>query len=151
MVMKPPSLKWTEEGIGIQSIVNWLGFRDLNRKAVIWLLYHKWNKADVFRQLLEETRLVEKVGISKQKTRDKIANMVALYKKWREKAGHYGWGLENFNHNHVGENTYGRTLREILLLKCSFYYEFEEIMRESPTISPPFFDGIWPAKWRNRD
>lgn len=136
MAMKPPSLKWTEEEI--QLIVNWLSFRDTGGKAVNWLLYHKGNKADACRQLLEETKLTEKSGVSKQKTRDKITNMIALYKKWRDKADTTGWGLDISNHNQVGDNTYGKTIQEVLLLKCSFYHEFEKIMGESLIISPLF-------------
>lgn len=83
VVIKPPSLKWTEEEI--QLIVNWLGFRDNDGKAVNWLLYDKGYKADANRQLLEETKLIEKVGVSKQKTRDKIANMITLYKNGEPK------------------------------------------------------------------
>lgn len=134
--MRAPSLKWTEEEI--QLIVNWLSFRDVDGKAVNWLLYQKGNKTDACRQLLEETRLIKKSGVSKQKTRDKIANMVALYKKWRDKADTTGWGLDVSNHDQVGDNIYGKTIGEVLLLKCSFYYDFEEIMGDSPTINPPF-------------
>lgn len=136
IAMKPPSLKWTEEET--QLIVNWLSFRDADGKTVNWLLYQKGNKADACKQLLEETRLVEKNGASKQKTRDKIANMIALYKKWRDKADTTGWGLDISNHNQVGDNTFGKTIREILLLKCSFFYDFEEIMGNSSIITPPF-------------
>lgn len=63
----------------------------MDAKAVNWLLYQKGNKTDACRQLLEETRLIKKSGVSKQKPRDKIANMVALYKKWRDKADTTGW------------------------------------------------------------
>lgn len=65
--------------------------------------------------------------------------MIALYEKWRDKADTTGWGLDISNQNQVGDNTYGKTIREDLILKCSFYYEFEEIIGDSPTISPPFW------------
>lgn len=38
----------------------------------------------------------------------------------------------------MGDNTHGKTIREVLLLKCSFFYDFEEIMGDSPIITPPF-------------
>lgn len=82
--------------------------------------------------------MIKKSGVSKQKTRDKIANMVALYKKRRYKADTTGWKLDVSNHDQVGDNTYGKTIREVLLLKCSFYYDFEEIKRDSPTINLSF-------------
>ena len=107
-------------------------------KAVNWLLYQKGNKADACRQLLKDTRLVEKTGASKQKIRDKIANMIALYKKLRDKANTTGWGLDTSNHDQIGDNTCGKTIREVLLLKCSFFYNFEEIMGDSPIITPPY-------------
>lgn len=69
MAMKPPSLKWTEEDILL--IVNWLSFRDTGGEVVNWLLYYKGNKAYACRQLLEETKLIEKSGVLKKKTRDK--------------------------------------------------------------------------------
>ena len=47
-------------------------------------------------------------------------------------------GLDIFNHNQVGDNTYGKTIQEVSLLKWSFYYDFEEIMGDSLTISQPF-------------
>lgn len=129
MVMKPPSLKQTEEEI--QLIVNWLSFRNKGGKTVNWLLYHKGNKADACRQLLEETKLIEKSGVSKQKTRDKIPN------------GEIRQILLEGDQTFLiiirwGNNTNGKTIREVLLLKCSFYYEFEEIIGDSPTINPPF-------------
>ena len=74
--MKPPSLKWTEEEI--QLIVNWLSFRDTGGKAVNWLLYHERNKVGACRQLLIEIKLIENNGVSKQITRDKIANMIVI-------------------------------------------------------------------------
>lgn len=36
------------------------------------------------------------------------------------------------------ENTRGNTIREVLIQKCPWYYQFEEIMGGSPTVSPPF-------------
>ena len=36
------------------------------------------------------------------------------------------------------ENTRGNTIREVLIQKCLWYYQFDEIMGGSPTVSPPF-------------
>lgn len=67
--------------------------------------------------------------------------MIALYKKWRDKADIIRWGLDIFNHNQLDNNTYGKIIQEVLLLKCFFYYDYEEIMRDLPTINSPFLMG----------
>lgn len=69
MAMKPPSLKWTKENILL--IVNWLSFQDTGGEVINWLLYYKGNKADACKQVLEETKLIEKSGVLKKKIRDK--------------------------------------------------------------------------------
>ena len=79
-----------------------------------------------------------KLGVTKEKTRDKIGSMIALYKTWRNKADETGWGLDVTCHDQVMENTRGNTIREVLIQKCPWYYQFEEIMGDSPTVSPPF-------------
>lgn len=79
------------------------------------------------------TRLnVTKPGVTKEKTRDKIGNMIALYKKWRDKAEKTGWGVNVKDHNQVADSGSGLiTIREILISKCPYYYQFEEIMGTS--------------------
>lgn len=51
--------------------------------------------------------------------------MIALYKRWRDKAG---MGVNVTEHDQVADS--GSTIREISILK-SYYHEFEEIMGTS--------------------
>ena len=83
---------------------------------------------------------VTKPGVTKEKTRDKIGNMIALYKRWRDKAEKTGWGVNVKEHDQVADSGSSlMTIREILISKCSYYYEFEEIMGTctSPNVAPP--------------
>ena len=49
--------------------------------------YQSGNKLDAAMKFLVTTRLdVTKPDVIKKKTRDKIGNMIALYKRWRNKA-----------------------------------------------------------------
>lgn len=83
------SLKWTGEDIEV--INNWLMVRDTNGELRNLLLYLKGNKAEAARQLLHDTGLGQtKLGVTKEKTRDKIGSMIALYKTWRNKAEETG-------------------------------------------------------------
>ena len=49
-----------------------------------------------------------------------------------------GWDLGVTRHDQVMDNTRGSTIREVLLSKCPWFYQFEEIMGGSPTVAPPF-------------
>lgn len=113
--------------------------RDTNGELCNWLLYLKGNKAEAARQLLADTRLGEaKLGVTKEKTRDKIGSMVAIFKTWTNTADETGWRLGVPRHDQVMDNTRGSTIREVLLSKCPWFYQFEEIMCSSPTVAPPF-------------
>lgn len=55
--------------------------RDTNKKLCNLLFYFKKNKAKTTKQLVYDIRLEQtKVKLTKKKTRDKIGNMIALYK-----------------------------------------------------------------------
>lgn len=55
--------------------------KDTNRKLCNWLLYFKKNKVMTIKQLIYDIRLKQtKLKVTKKKTRDKIGNMIALYK-----------------------------------------------------------------------
>ena len=91
------------------------------------------------RRLLEESGLgLQRPDISKEKTRDKIGQMIKTFKETRSLADTTGWGVDPTNHDVVAENTRGETIKEVILKKCAWYYEFEEIMGDLPTITPPF-------------
>lgn len=95
---KEPSIKWSEEDI--QLIVNWLSERNASGDLSNLHLYQSGNKSDAAMKFLVTTGLdVTKPGVTKEKTRDKIGNMIALYKKWRDKAEKTGWGVNVKDHN----------------------------------------------------
>lgn len=120
----------------IEAITNWLMVRDTNGELRNLLLYQKENKAEAARQLLVDTRMGQtQLGVTREKTRDKIGSMTALYKTWRNKADETSWGLDAICHDQV---TRGNSIREVLIQKCPWYCQFEEIMSGSPTVSPPF-------------
>ena len=65
--------------------------------------------------------------------------MIALYKRWRDKAEKTGWGVNVKEHDQAADSGSSlMTIREILISKCSYYYEFEEIMGTSPNVAPPY-------------
>lgn len=66
---------------------------------------------------------------SKEKPRDKIENMIALYKRWRDKANKNRMGRE-CNRTWPGRGQWFNNTRDFDL-ECSYYYEFEEIMGTS--------------------
>lgn len=132
------SLKWTGEDIEV--ITNWLMVRDTYRELRNLLFYLKGNETEAARQLLVDSRMEEtKLGVTTEKTRDKIRSLTALYETWRNKADETGWGLDVTCHDQVMENTRGSTIREGLIQKYPW-----EIMGGSPTVS--VFDGIWSQK-----
>lgn len=83
------SLKWTGEDIEV--ITNWLMVRDTYRELRNLLFYLKGNKTEAVRQLLVDSRMGQtKLGVTTEKTRDKIGSMTALYETWRNKADETG-------------------------------------------------------------
>lgn len=130
-------IKCTKEDIEV--IFSWIMYRDQHGELVNYLLYLKGDKAEASKQLLIDTGMGEtKVGMTKGNLRDKIGSMTDTHKKWRNIADETGWGLDLSKHDQTQENTGGETIREVLLQRCSWFYEFEEIMGDSPGIHPPF-------------
>ena len=132
-----PNIRWKDEDI--QQIVQWLCFRDGDGVLTHLNTYQKSNKVEASRRLLEESGLgLQRPDISKEKTRDKIGQMIKTFKETRSLADTTGWGVDPTNHDVVADNTRGETIKEVILKKCAWYYEFEEIMGDLPTITPPF-------------
>ena len=69
--------------------------RDINEELRNLLLYLKGNKAEAAKQLLHDIELGQtKLGVTKEKSRNKIGSMIALYKTWRNKVEETRWGLD---------------------------------------------------------
>ena len=80
---KEPSIKWSEADI--QLIVSWLSERNSNGDLSNLNSYQSGNKWDAAMKFLVITGLdVTKPDVTEEKTRDKIGNMIALYKRWRD-------------------------------------------------------------------
>ena len=88
--------------------------------------------------LLESGLSAQRPDVSKEKARDKVAQMLKSFKETRALADQTGWGVYPTKHEVVAENTRGITIKEVLIKKCPFYYELEEIMEDLPTITPPY-------------
>ena len=75
---KEPSIKWLEADI--QLIVSWLSKRNLNGDLNNLNSYQSGNKSNAAMKFLVTTGLdVTKPDVTKEKTWDKIGNMIALY------------------------------------------------------------------------
>ena len=135
---KEPNIKWTTNDI--QLIVNWLSERDKNGNLSNLNFYQVGNKLDVAMKFFVSTDLdISKPGVTKEKTRDRIGNMLTLYKKWRDKVESTGWGINRKDHDQPPDDgASSMTIRQILIFKCSFFYEFTEIMGTSPNVAPPY-------------
>jgi hypothetical protein len=46
--------------------------------------------------------------------------------------------VNSTKHDVIADNTRERTIRKMLMKKCSHYYQFEELMRNSLTINSSF-------------
>lgn len=64
--------------------------------------------------------------------------MIVLYKKWKNKVNTTRCKLDTFNHDWIGNNTFDKTIWEVLLLKCLFFNNFEKIIRDLLIITLPF-------------
>lgn len=135
---KEPSIKWLE--VNIQLIVSWLSERNVNGDLNNLNLYQSGIKSGTAMNFLVSTRLdVTKPRVTKEKTRDKMGNMITPYKRWRNKAEEIGWGVNVKDHNQVADSGSSLiTIQEILISKCSYYYEFGEIMDTLPNVAPPY-------------
>ncbi len=102
--------------------------------------YEAWktgNQTKEAGRLLEERRLDGKKGVTKKQAVDKLADMVKSDKNMREIANRTGWGTEEVEHKQQELHSEGEsTVKDHILKKCSWFYEFEDIFYKHPTISP---------------
>lgn len=89
---KEPSIKWS--GADILLILSKLSERNSDGDLSNLNSYQSENKSDAAMRFLVTTGYdIEKHGVTKEKTRDKIGNMIVFYKRWRDKAESTGWGV----------------------------------------------------------
>ncbi len=77
-----------------------------------------------------ENKLLQK------KAEDKLADKVKSYKNIRETANCTGWSTEEVKHKQLKLNLeVVRIVKDPILKKCLWFYEFEDIFHKHPTIS----------------
>ena len=133
---RAPPIRWCEADI--QAIVNWVGIRNEKGVAVNYEAWTTGNHTEEAGRLLQETELDGKEGVTKIKAADKLADMVKSYKNMREIANRTGWGTDEKEHKQQElHSEAGITVKDHILKKCPWFYEFEDIFHKHPTISPP--------------
>ena len=133
---RAPPIRWCEADI--QAIVTWVGKRNEKGVAVNYEAWTTGNHTEEAGRLLQETGLEGKEGVTKKKAADKLADMVKSYKNMRETANRTGWGTQEAEHKQQELNSEEEsTVKDHILKKCPWFYEFEDIFHKHPTISPP--------------
>ncbi len=64
--------------------------------------------------------------------------MIKLFKEIRALTKATKWEVDSTKHDVVADNTRKMTIKEVLIKKCSFYYEFEEMMSDLSIITLSF-------------
>jgi hypothetical protein len=119
--------------------VQWFCKQDNNDVLINLDAYTRDNKMKACRKLLLKIELdTQRLDISKKKTRNKINQMIKTFKKVRNLAQKIEWEVNISKHDVIVENIREITIREVLIKKCSFYYEFEKIMRDISIITSSY-------------
>ncbi len=131
------NLKWNDEDVDV--VVQWLSIRDESDVAVNLKLYQTDNKTETARRLLSETNLrVSRSDIQKKKIRDKIEQMIRHFRAIKQMTETIEWEVDVIKHDVVIENSRDMIIKDVLLKKCSYYYEFEDLLEDSSIITPSF-------------
>ncbi|MCJ1470502.1 hypothetical protein MMC07_009148, partial [Pseudocyphellaria aurata] len=143
MATQPPCatgsvFKWAPEEI--TTIVNWLSERDEEGLLSNLLSYLRGNKSAAARRLIRDTNIdVSKPEATDAKVRDKMANMMATHKTWRQNAEASGWGVDVTAHDGLLSTTSDQgSVQVFLKTNCLWYYEFEKLFGTNPSVAPPF-------------
>jgi hypothetical protein len=133
-IFRDSNTRWCDENT--QSIIQWLCIRDDNEDAINLNFYVKDNKIEACRRMLNDFDLnIQRSNILKKKARDKVAQMIKSYKNVNALVNQIEWEMNFIKHDVVTNNIREQTIREMLIKKRSFYYEFDEIMKDSSIIN----------------
>lgn len=131
-----PSIRWCEADV--KAIVTWIGHRDERGKAVNYEAWTTGNHTYAAARMLVETGLGGKDRVTKKKAADKLGDMIKSYKNMRETADRTGWGTEETKHK---EQELGwdstLTVKDHILKKCPWFYDFEDLFHKHPGTNPP--------------
>ncbi len=81
--------------------------------------------------MLMNTDLINlRSDILKEKRRDKLNQMIRLFKEIKALTKTTKWEVDSIKHDVVANNTKEMIIKEVLIKKCSFYYQFEKMMSD---------------------
>ncbi len=131
------NLKWNDEDVDV--VIQWLSIRDENDIVVNLKLYQIDNKTKTNRRLLSKTNLkVSRSEIQKKKVRNKIEQMIKHFRAIKQMTETTEWEVNVIKHDVVIENSRDMIIRDVLHKKCSYYYEFEDLLENSSIITSSF-------------
>jgi hypothetical protein len=131
------NLKWNDEDVDV--VVQWLSIRDESDVVLNLKLYQTDNKIETAWRFLSKTNLrVSKSDIQKKKIRDKIEQMIKHFRTIKQITETIEWKIDVIKHDVVIENFRNMIIRDVLLKKCSYYYEFEDLLKDSSIITSSF-------------
>ncbi len=134
---KTLTIRWKKEDV--QLIVHWFCERDESEVSINLNLFQKDNKIEMCKRLLNESELrAQRSDVFKEKTRDKMRQMMKQFKKTRSLTETTKWKVNIIKQNVVTNNIREQIIKEIILKKCSYYYELENIMNDLSIISSSF-------------
>lgn len=69
-----------------------------------------------------------------------MIGMINAFKKWRTKAETTGWGVNPLDHDRPvnDELPDNGTICQLLVLKCPWYYDFEDLFHDHPNVTAPY-------------
>lgn len=153
---RPGMIRWSNEDT--RKIVDWLSERDeqgVSRNLDEW---NKGKKELAAQRMLKATGLISKAGVNKakalskitgtgvigvnqRKTSNRITEMLRCFNRMRTEAKNAGWGKDPIDHQLplIEEDYGGISIGEHILSKCWWYYDFDVLFGDSPTVESPGF------------
>lgn len=130
------NVRWTKDDQDL--IVEWLEKRNNKIELVNLDSYQTGNHAQAAGKMLLDSGLSSKEGVTAQKASDKIKAMIKAYKHLRALAERTGWGVNPEEHEEKAFDHGTSTIRQHLISKCKWYYQFERILHKHPNITSPY-------------
>lgn len=146
--LQAPAIKWVQQDIDL--MVEWFCKRNENGIPINNEAWVTRTHTDVAERMLEETGLANKQLATKKKASDKIDAIVKKYEDMRIKAEGSGWGTDIETHKqHQLASIHGPTVKEYMLKKCPWYYDFESLYHDHPSVKPPAIIDYFQPPRRN--
>ena len=126
-----------------QLIVEWFCTRDENGVRVNYDAWTIRNHSDAAKKMLSYTGLIVKAGVTKKRATDKMVDMIKQYKDLKHTIEQSGWGtgidgVDGISHeNRELQTRTCKTANELIFKRCPWYYEYEELYCNHPSVNPP--------------